>query len=187
MSTPTSTLPPLEPLPQQLLHYVGTYKALICTACQYAIQPNAISRHLKDIHKIHRARRRPFMTYTSTLDLASAEDIIALQCQLQVFPVPGLPIVGGFECRYDGCGHLCASLKRMKSHWNGVHGVVAEKECWKAVRLQTFFRGNLLRYFTSKSGCHDSILDIQHKRTCEVRVNEVSLFLGPQFLPLTSD
>ncbi|KAK0113818.1 hypothetical protein ONS95_014066 [Cadophora gregata] len=38
----------------------------------------------------------------------------------------------------------------MRSHWLAVHGVAAKAGVdWKAVELQTFFRGNLLKYFTN--------------------------------------
>ncbi|KAH7369743.1 hypothetical protein BKA65DRAFT_486930 [Rhexocercosporidium sp. MPI-PUGE-AT-0058] len=147
-STSSST-PPRDPLPSQLLHYLPDHKALICATCHYAIQPSAISRHLKDIHQIHRARRRPFMSYVSTLELAPPEQVISLQTKLNVFPVPGLPVVEGLMCGYEKCEHLCASTKRMKSHWLAVHDVAGRAGLdWKAVRLQTFFRGNLLKYFT---------------------------------------
>ena len=91
------------------------------------------------------------MSYVSTLDLATPEQVIQTQTKLNVFPVPELPVVEGLMCTYDGCGHLCASGKRMKSHWLAVHGVAARAGLdWKAVKLQTFFRGNLLRYFTDE-------------------------------------
>ncbi|KAG4430951.1 hypothetical protein IFR05_013559 [Cadophora sp. M221] len=149
-STPSSTPPP-DPLPSQLLQYLPDHKALICSKCHYAIQPTAISRHLKDIHQIHRARRRPFMSYVSSLDLATPEQAIDLQAKLKVFPIPGLPVVNGLMCKYEGCEHLCASTKRMRSHWLAVHGDAARVGLdWKPVRLQTFFRGNLLKYFSDR-------------------------------------
>jgi len=91
------------------------------------------------------------MSYVSPLDLATPEQVIQTQVKLKVFPVPELPVIGGLMCTYDECGHLCASGKRMKSHWLAVHGVAARVGLdWKAVKLQTFFRGNLLRYFTNE-------------------------------------
>ncbi|KAL2072436.1 hypothetical protein VTL71DRAFT_11779 [Oculimacula yallundae] len=149
MSSTSSSPPPADSLPSQLLHYLSSHKALICTTCHYAIQPNAIPRHLKDIHQIHRARRRPFMSYVSTLDLATPEQVIAIQAKLNVFPVEKLPVIDGLMCRYQGCGHLCASAKRMRSHWLAGHGVAARVGVdWRNVKLQTFFKGNLLRYFS---------------------------------------
>jgi len=140
-----------DPQPDQLLQYLPIYKVVICTACKYAIQPNAISRHLKDIHKIHRGRRRPFMEHVSKLDLDDTE--IVVQTTVKQFPVPLLPIQDGLRCEGEGCGHFCVSQKRMKSHWMAVHNRPGQLEFdWTSVPLQTFFRGNLLRYFTNPSG-----------------------------------
>ncbi|XMA14495.1 hypothetical protein WAI453_007286 [Rhynchosporium graminicola] len=148
-SSTSSSTPPGDPPPFELLHYLPSHKALICTTCHYAIQPAAVSRHLKEIHQILRARRRPFMSYVSTLDLAAPERVIDIQTEIGNFPVDILPVIEGLMCRYEGCGHLCASTKRMRSHWVAEHGLAARVGVdWKTVRLQTFFRGNLLRYFT---------------------------------------
>lgn len=68
------------------------------------------------------------------------------------FPVPGLPVLEGLRCEERGCAHLCVSEKRMRSHWVREHGRQGSGSemggDWKEARLQTFFRGNLLRYFT---------------------------------------
>ncbi|KAH9222172.1 hypothetical protein DL95DRAFT_286434 [Leptodontidium sp. 2 PMI_412] len=172
-SSTTSLTPPPDPLPSQLLHYLPGHKALICSTCHYAIQPTAISRHLKDIHQIHRARRRPFMSYVSTLDLAPPEQVIDLQTKLKIFPVPGLPVVEGLMCRYEGCEHLCASTKRMRSHWLAVHGVAARGDLdWNAVRLQTFFRGNLLKYFSDGLACNVGTKTIVDNRVADEMIYE---------------
>jgi uncharacterized protein (DUF2225 family) len=67
----------VDPAPAELLHYLPDYKVLVCTSCQYAVQPSAIQRHLKEIHEIKRGRRRPFTEYTNKLQLDSAETVIA--------------------------------------------------------------------------------------------------------------
>lgn len=133
--------------PAELLLYLDAYKVVVCTSCKYAVQPNAISGHLKDIHHIHHSRRRPFMQYVSKLDLVSPE--VVLKTEILQFPVPGLSVHQGLRCENDGCYHLCASEKRMKSHWYAVHGRPGRAFVdWRPAPLQTFFRGNLLRYFT---------------------------------------
>lgn len=107
------------------------------------------------------------MSYVSTLDLASPEQVIEIQTKLNVFPVPGLPVIEGLRCRYVGCGHLCASMKRMRSHWLANHGGKAREGVgvhWEEVGLQTFFRGNLLRYFTDGVGCGGSIGAVPDER-----------------------
>ncbi|KAJ5519256.1 hypothetical protein N7453_001678 [Penicillium expansum] len=49
-----------------------------------------------------------------------------------------------------GCGHLCASSKRMKRHWSDSHSVSELNDFVshaRSVKLQTFFRGTKIRYF----------------------------------------
>lgn len=46
---------PREPHPAQLLHYLPTYKVIVCMSCEYAVQPSAVASHLKDIHNIERS------------------------------------------------------------------------------------------------------------------------------------
>jgi hypothetical protein len=141
------TITPLDPGPPELLQYLAPYKVVVCTSCHYAIQPSAISGHLNDIHQLHHSRRRPFMQFVSKLDLASPE--VVLKTEILQFPVPGLSLQDGLICEDDGCKYLCASEKRMKSHWYSVHGRPGRVSVdWRPVPLQTFFKGNLLRYFT---------------------------------------
>jgi hypothetical protein len=121
---------------------------VVCTSCKYAVHPIAIPRHLKDIHQIRRSRRRPFMLYISKLDLDQPEAV--LESNIYEFPVPVLPVQDGLRCESEGCSHLCASEKRMKIHWYSVHKRPGRAPIdWRPVPLQTFFRGNLLRYFTN--------------------------------------
>ena len=146
----------MEPTPQrpdQLLLHDPKYTVLICRECRYAIQPTGIARHLKEIHKIHRSRRRPYMDYVSRFQLADPQDV--LKAQVAEFPVQYLPVLDGLRCRgADGCHHLCVSTKRMQKHWLDAHGRRGESANgdWQATPLQTFFRGNLLRYFTHPNG-----------------------------------
>ncbi|KAJ6023394.1 uncharacterized protein N7446_013754 [Penicillium canescens] len=135
-------------LPERLLHYCPAHQVLICTACHYAVQPTAIPRHLKDIHHIHSNKRRPFVTYAKSLKLRKPEEVRPPSAG--EFPVPYLPLEQGWRCEAPGCNYLCASIKRMEAHWSAQHG---RKGClnrdWSAAPLQSFFRGNKLRYFTS--------------------------------------
>ncbi|CAG8984282.1 hypothetical protein HYALB_00010707 [Hymenoscyphus albidus] len=136
-----------DPIPSELLKYLEKYRVVVCTVCQYAIQPNAIARHLKEIHRITRSRRRPFMQHVSKFELAEQDCVVGLTPQ--DFPVPLLPVQSGLQCQYNSCLHLCATEKRMKSHWLSSHERRGQPIIdWKPVPLQTFFKGNLLRYFT---------------------------------------
>ena len=144
-------MPPLDSnfhTPSQLLRYLPAHQVLICLQCQYAIQPGAISRHLKEIHLLQHAQRQLFLEYASQFELAQPNEV-RLPDDTQ-FPVPFLPVQNGLACRFNGCRHLCATTKRMKHHWTSVHGSTMREDfdC-RAVPIQTFFRGNALRYFTT--------------------------------------
>lgn len=152
MSNPKSmstAVPPssLAPLPEELLRYLSPYRVVVCTSCRYAIQPKAIARHLKEIHRIQRSDRRFFMQYVNKFELAEHE--LVMQYIPGEFPVPLLPVQSGLQCRSEDCAYLCMTEKRMRHHWLSVHGRQGLAACdWQTAPLQTFFKGNLLRYFT---------------------------------------
>lgn len=136
--------------PKKLFHYSHVYQVLICTACRYAIQPGAITRHLKEIHRMSLHQRRPYTLYTSNLKLKKPEEVIAPLHQ--DFPLPYLPLEEGWCCKAPGCNYLCVSIKRMESHWPAKHGCKGGPgHGWSSAPLQTFFRGNMLRYFTGQA------------------------------------
>ncbi|KAL4867802.1 hypothetical protein BDV12DRAFT_209519, partial [Aspergillus spectabilis] len=140
---------PNDLAPAELLKYLPDYEVVICTACSYAVQPKAVSRHLKEIHRVLRSRRRKFDLYVTGLRLRDPQDVEPPSDPGQ-FPVPYLPVEPGFRCRVPGCDHMCASTKRMEAHWRHYHGRKGYRhEDYTPTPLQTFFRGNLLRYFTS--------------------------------------
>lgn len=135
--------------PSELFHHRPDYGVLICTTCQYAIQPGAIRRHLKDIHHLHHEERRPYIIYTKELKLKRPEDV--LSPLPGDFPVPQLPVEKGWQCLAPGCDYLCASNKRMENHWPSIHAKKGIPEIdWHFALLQTFFRGRMLRYFTGQ-------------------------------------
>ncbi|KAL3455928.1 hypothetical protein BJX64DRAFT_297135 [Aspergillus heterothallicus] len=133
--------------PAGLLWYDAEYYVLICRDCQYAIQKNAIQSHLLR-HKIYRDERRSLLSAISELSIVNPDDVsIPLRGSP---PIDGLSIVSGYRCMVPECGHLCASSKRMKSHQSEVHGLSKFSDLTnfaRPVELQTFFRGNKLRYF----------------------------------------
>lgn len=131
--------------PPQLLKYVPAHRILICMACQYALQPLAISRHLKDYHQIRRGTRRPFMRYVASFDLQEPENV-AIPSTLED-PVPFLPVVNGFACCIPTCRYVSMSAKLMTTHGNSQHQATNQTGRWRRVKLQTFFRGKHLRYF----------------------------------------
>ncbi|SPO05584.1 uncharacterized protein DNG_08271 [Cephalotrichum gorgonifer] len=135
--------------PHELLHYSAAHKVLICTTCRYAVQPGGLTRHLKDIHHIYRGKRRPYLEYAGSMELKDPKEVTP-PTPAQ-FPVPHLPIEWGWRCSAPGCDYMCVSDKRMETHWPATHGRKgSDDRDWTAAPLQTFFRGNMLRYFTKQ-------------------------------------
>lgn len=149
----TAPPPTARRAPSQLFHYLPTYRVLICKECRYAIQPAAISRHLKDLHHIYRSDRQELIEYTKGLQLADPGNVVPPPTYDA--PVPFLPTENGLACAKDGCTHLCVTIKRMKNHWATSHKDGGGSGCarWRSVALQTFFRGNQLKYFIVSPPC----------------------------------
>lgn len=124
--------------------FLASHEVLICKTCRYAVQPGALARHLKEriSHQAYRGRRRPYAAYVDGLILRRPEDVVPLRAD-QLFPVPHLPVEQGLQC---------VSTKRMECHWPQKHGRKGrQSHDWRPALLQTFFRGNMLRYFTNDS------------------------------------
>ncbi|KAL2855643.1 hypothetical protein BJX68DRAFT_217017 [Aspergillus pseudodeflectus] len=149
--------------PAELLKYLPEYGVVICTACHYAVQPQAISRHLKEIHRILRSHRRKYTAFVAGLSLRQPHDVVPPMNPLD-FPVRYLPVEPGFRCKAPNCEYMCVSCKRMEAHWRSGHGTKAlAGGNFQPVPLQTFFRGNLLKYFTaSESILHKEGHTVSH-------------------------
>ena len=168
--------------PSDLLQYLPEFKVVVCTSCQYALQPNAISRHLKDIHHILRSRRKPFMQYVSTLELNNPETVLRSTDDLKAFPVPLLPVQDGWKCNHRDCSHMCVTEKRMQHHWTVEHDRPGRPQSdWSSAPLQTFFRGNSLRYFT-----RPSLLPVQNGSLKTILIKEQEDALLQHYIACTS-
>ncbi|KAJ5717003.1 hypothetical protein N7488_002649 [Penicillium malachiteum] len=141
------------PPPAELLKYLQKYGVLICTCCRHAIKPGGIVRHLKEIHYLQNEHRRPYTLYASNFELKKPGDVS--DPRDQDFPMPYLPLEQGWRCHAPGCDYLCVSTKRMETHWPSKHGCKGDPNWdWTPTPIQTFFRGNMLRYFTTKDETH---------------------------------
>ena len=145
-----TAMPPMRatPPPEKILQYPPIYRVIVCTFCKNAVQPKAIARHLKDIHCMKQQDRQPFLQHVEKLELVEQE--VVMQHSPVEFLVPLLPVSSGLQCEFEGCTYLCVTKKRMKeTSLAFVHGRHGRGGCdWKSVPVQTFFKGNLLRYFT---------------------------------------
>ncbi|VUC25115.1 unnamed protein product [Clonostachys rosea] len=136
--------------PEELLAYDEEYQVIVCQQCKYALRGTAIDRHLKEVHKILRSSRHPYMAYVSKFRLLEPDEVI--NKSPNEFPVPFLPVFDGLKCLEGSCEYLCISVKRMQKHWLSEHRRHGyDNKDWQPALLQTFFRGNSLRYFTGPS------------------------------------
>lgn len=132
--------------PTDLFHHLPHHRILICKQCRFAVLPSAVARHLKELHHMHHPDRQQFVDYALGLNLADQHNITLPEPRQR--PLPILPIIPGLACVIAGCGHLCATDKRMKMHWRTEHSnTKAHQPQGYRVSMQTFFRGNQLRYF----------------------------------------
>jgi hypothetical protein len=89
-------MPSTTPRPSQLFNYLLPHQVLICKECRYAIKPPAISRHLKELHRIYDSDRHEFMEYAQSLDLADPrDDILPEPNEVPRYPVPFLLTTSG--------------------------------------------------------------------------------------------
>lgn len=136
--------PPIRNL-EELFSYNQKFGVLICKPCQFAVQPHALSGHLLR-HQIYRGERRKLLEQISRLTLLEPDKVPSPSPSSP--RVPELPIHAGYKCGAPDCEHACVSQKRMSQHWSEKHlepnsrNVKARPAC-----LQTFFKGNQVRYF----------------------------------------
>ncbi|KAJ9251976.1 transcriptional regulator family: Fungal Specific TF [Paecilomyces variotii] len=177
--------------PDNLFRYLPLHRVLICLPCQHAVQPSAVMRHLKEIHHLNHAQRKPFMEYASKFAIAGPQDVVPPD--ESHFPVPFLPVLNGLSCRFPGCEHLCVTTKRMRHHCLSVHQIAGREGLdWHPVKLQTFFKGNALRYFTNRSSAmppadqpsasgsgNSSDTDLWSTRALSTPASEPTMFMTP--------
>jgi hypothetical protein len=127
-------------------HYQAEYKVLICKLHGLGIV--GLESHLRDKHGLRtKKERRPILDRYAHLELAEPQNIA-------VPPADGLPfealrVQGGFCC--NDCGHLSTSSKAIQGHCNTEHQWRVsrrDKTHWTEVKIQTFFEGFYLQYFT---------------------------------------
>ena len=140
----------------ELLRYLPQYGIVICRKCRYAIQPHALDPHLLR-HSIYRGDRQQLLGRLSSLKLHEPRSILNPPADIPAFP--DLPVYDGHKCLSSGCTHACVSQKRMEQHWSRHHGEQnAKKVRSRPAMLQTFFKGNKLRYFeVAAEGSADTI------------------------------
>jgi len=139
---------------RELLRYLPDHRVILCTTCAFCVLPNALARHLKDLHHLTKVQRQPYLDTASRLDIAEQDDVVYPERDSP--PIPELQILDGLACNAKSCLHLCVTQKRMQAHWRVEHpSGTSDRDGSNRgmpVRLQTFFRGNNLRYFIVSDG-----------------------------------
>lgn len=131
--------------PEDLLKHLPDYGVVVCRACQFAVQPQALPSHLLR-HQIYRNERRTLLNRLSKLGLRDPDDVPTPDPNGP--PLSTLPLHRGYVCLAPSCTHSCVSQKRMFQHWSEAHGEHDSKNVKaRPAALQTFFRGNKIRYF----------------------------------------
>ncbi|KAJ9605891.1 hypothetical protein H2200_009740 [Cladophialophora chaetospira] len=130
-----------------LLDYLPDYGLVICKPCAFAVQPKAIPSHLLR-HHVYREKRQSLLDRVAELQLLDPT-LVPLP-EPRAPAIPFLPVTTGYRCTLPTCNHLCISHKRMSQHLREQHGHANGTEVNNRVDkvyLQTFFRGNKVRYF----------------------------------------
>jgi hypothetical protein len=140
-----------QPIPQALSHLIALnadYGVLICvnSKCQRALEPGAISRHLRDAHKTAIELRKHVEQYIIGFPYTYSHTSVPLPPS-GLAPQPVIPVVDGFVCR--DCPEKSVSPKAMREHGNKAHGKkrVPNEEIFRAVRLQSWFGEKRERYW----------------------------------------
>ncbi|KAF2172418.1 hypothetical protein M409DRAFT_17651 [Zasmidium cellare ATCC 36951] len=129
----------------ELIAHLEEYGVAICKKCQFAIQPSALPSHLLR-HQIYRNERRELLQRLSKLKLPEPDNVSLPDSNSD--PLPHLNVHRGFKCEQLGCEHACVSSKRMSQHWSEQHDEHDSRNVKaRSAYLQTFFRGNKIRYF----------------------------------------
>ena len=135
-----------------LLAHLPHYGVVVCRPCKFAVQPNAFSSHLLR-HQVYREKRQKMLACLAELTLLEPDDVSTPSSRMP--PVPHLSVATGYRCSLPGCSHLCISQKRMSQHLRERHGSSPSTDVDRnaqRVYVQTFFKGNKVRYFEVDPG-----------------------------------
>jgi Orsellinic acid/F9775 biosynthesis cluster protein D len=160
-----------QPIPQALAHLVtlnSEYNVLICIdgKCKYALEPTAISRHLRDKHKTAMELREQVEQYIEGFPFAYNHASVPLPTDGSA-PQPIIPIVDGFICR--DCPVKSVSKKAMRNHGNRAHNKkkVPNEDIFQAAQLQSWFGEKRERYWVVDKGQQVEAARQAHRATIQ--------------------
>jgi hypothetical protein len=129
------------------LVYYPDYQALVCCKHGYAIQN--LATHLNEEHKeLEQPKRRKLIDWYANNNVVLRPAKQVEKPSSYSHPLKGLTLWDGFECLT--CSQLSTSKKWMQNHNRNRHGWFWSKaypEPYSKVKLQTFFKGNLRKYW----------------------------------------
>ena len=112
------------------LYYNRPEPAIICTLCQYALQPasDAVSKHLGERHKISKKARRGLKSFIKSLHLPDPNRLSNRDDYST--PHPHLLIKQGAACKQ--CDFRSTSLLVVQRHRSKEHGYQSDGKNWLA-------------------------------------------------------
>ena len=145
-----------NPTLSSYISYLPNYHILICLSCQCCISPinDGIRLHFRGKHKsIPLKTRNEIIEYTESVSLANPKDVTLPLSD--IVPIEGLEVFSGWRCKEKSvnnpseiCRECYTTEISMEKHYRDDHGWTASKGMtWTRQSFQTFFRGNLIKYF----------------------------------------
>ena len=123
------------------------FNVLICVdvKCQYALQPRAVARHLRDKHETPKALRKQVEQYVKAFPFTYDHTSVPLPIDGSA-PQPVIPVVNRFACWE--CPYKTRDHSNIRKHANQGHSKkrVPDKDIFRAVQLQSWFSGKRERY-----------------------------------------
>jgi len=131
---------------EEYIIYNSEYHVLICRQHGYAIPPNGIVRHFRQLHKaIPLSTRQAIVQHIKSLDLYEPDKVVIPHDIIE--PILHLTLLQGVKCQFDKCNELRGTENSMVYHckvahqWIRTNGVLWSKQC-----IQTFFQSSNRRF-----------------------------------------
>jgi len=173
---PKSTLPTImsNSSISDYVSYLPDYQVLICLSCQWCLSPinDRVQIHFRNKHKsIPLSTRKEIIEYSESINIVDPKNVrLPL---IDIAPIEGLEVFSGWRCKEKSvnnpseiCRECCTTEVSIEKHCRDDHGWTASKGItWTKQSFQTFFRGNLIKYFpiiTLENDESEHILPIEH-------------------------
>jgi hypothetical protein len=132
---------------EQHVIYNPEYRVLICREHACGITPRGVELHFRVKHNsLPLETRQAILKYSRTLLLCEPENIKVLEVPID--HINGLEIVDGYHCNATNCTTLFGTFKSIQRHCcdHDCGEFMDVEKRYRHVKLQTFFKGGLLRY-----------------------------------------